>query len=124
MLPENDLKSGEIIRPFLIMQPQYRIHNEDKKVFKKKKGKGFNPRCEAPNSLEFFKEMNQFSLKTYDGQLNLSDALDSEMQRRGINYINISDDTEYRSLYGEKNPIDNQKSRDVYLHLMASYQAK
>ena len=56
MIPDEEIESGEVIRPFVIMQPQYTVHG-DKKVVKKK-GKHFNPRCDPPNSIEFFKEWN------------------------------------------------------------------
>ena len=41
----------------------------------------------------------------------MSQALVSEMQKRGNIYLNLDEDLEYRSLYGEKNP--NQESKRI-----------
>lgn len=77
MIPDADLVSNEVVRPFVIMQPQFTVHEEQKS--RKKKGHGFNPRCDPPNSIEFFKEMNGKALEKYNDLLIASDALRSEM---------------------------------------------
>ena len=62
MMPDNDVKSNEIIRPFVIVQPQYAYNKQNEAKYKKEKEKKWNPRIEAPNSLDFFKHMNKYGL--------------------------------------------------------------
>ena len=49
--------------------------------------------------------MNDFALYRFPGKLCASNALKSEMQKRGAVYLNLDNDLEYKSLYGEKNPF-------------------
>ena len=59
MLPDADVETNEVIRPFVIVQPQYRIHKQKQKAFKeKKRQRAFNKATDPPNSTDFFKEMN------------------------------------------------------------------
>ena len=93
----------------------------------KKKGQNFNPRCDPPNSLEFFKEWNLNALEKYPGKLPSSRALTSKMQQRGAMYLNIKDDMDYRSLYGEKNPaLDSKvtKDKEFYMQMLQEYKVK
>lgn len=105
------------------MQPQYHIHKGEKSFKNARKAKPFNPAIDPPNSTDFFKEMNKYGLKMVDNgeKLRLSGALTSEMQQRGVPYISLSDNMEYKTLYGEKNPSTTLQSRDDYNHLYSSY---
>lgn len=116
MLPDEDIESAEVVRPFVIMQPKYIVHG-DKKI-PSKKGQNFNPRCDPPNSIEFFKEWNKCALEKYPGKLPSSRALTSEMQKKGAVYLNVKDDQDYKSLYGEKDPNYEGslvKDKDFYM---------
>ena len=100
------------------MQPQYTVHDNDKKYVGKHKRK-WNPRIEPPDQLEFLKTTNKYDMEHYPGRLAMSKALTSEMQNRKAVYLNLGDDTEYKSLYGEKNPQrDGQHSEEYYLSLL------
>ena len=101
-MPDHSLQTNEIIRPFVIMQPQYKIcSNKDSLVYKKATAqKG----TDAPNSNPFFKEVNLDCLEKYKGKLPQSRALLSEMQNRTNTYLSLNDELEYKTLYGEKNP--------------------
>ena len=46
------------------------------------------------------------------------------MQQRGVPYINLSNDLDYKSLFGEKNPNESKQSRDAFNHLFSSYIVK
>ena len=65
MMPDHSLQTNEIIRPFVIMQPQYKIcSNKDSLVNKKATAqKGTDP----PNSNPFFKDVNLDCLEKYKG---------------------------------------------------------
>ena len=117
MMPDDDIESGEVIRPFVIVQPQMQLKDKNK-MHSKKKGQNFNPRCDPPNSLEFFKEWNMNALEKYPGKLPSSRALTSKMQQRGAMYLNIKDDMDYKSLYGEKNPgLDSTVTQDKEFYM-------
>ena len=120
MLPDEEIRSSEIIRPFVIMQPQCKVYGENKS---KKKGSNFNPRVDPPNSQDFFREMNKSALDHYKEKLALSESLKSVMQNRSSVYLNFKDDdTEYKSLYGEKNPqMENNQNKEKYLNLLQNY---
>ena len=69
--------------------------------------------------------MNKIGIEKYPEPLIMSDALTTEMQNKGATYLNIKDDNEYKSLYGEKNPqSQNQSNREKYLHLLHGYKRK
>ena len=49
------------------------------------------------------------------------------MQQRGAMYLNIKDDMDYRSLYGEKNPaLDSKvtKDKEFYMQMLQEYKVK
>ena len=101
-MPDPSIESNEIIRPFVIMQPQYKITSAKDSLVNKKATaqKG----TDAPNSNPFFKEVNLDNLEKYRGTLPQSRALISEMQNRNNTYLSLNDESEYKTLYGEKNP--------------------
>jgi len=65
--------------------------------------------------------MNGFGLKKYPNkdQLAMSQALKSEMQKKGAVYFNIKDEIDMKtSLYGEKNPEqEGIRDHDFYENL-------
>ena len=78
--------------------------HETEKKYTKRNGPKWNPKIEPPDQLEFLKETNKFEIERYPGRIAMSKALTSEMQNRKAVYLNLGDDVEYKSLYGEKNP--------------------
>ena len=67
------------------------------------------------------------ALEKYPGKLPSSRALTSKMQQRGAMYLNIKDDMDYKSLYGEKNPaLDNTvtQDKDFYMQMLQEYKVK
>ena len=88
------------------MQPTYDSKElERAHSLVKNKPEKWNPVCEAPNSRGFFREINESKMERYPGRLALSEALVSEMQKKGSKFkSDLEEDTEYKSLYGEKNP--------------------
>ena len=117
VMPDDDIKSSEVVRPFIIMQPVYIDNKQDKpeSMIKKNREK-WNPVIEPPNTLPFGKEMNEFAIEKYPGKLKMSGSLVTQMQKRGAVYINLEEDLEYKSLYGEKNPhTENAATREAFL---------